>query len=119
MSSPVQTPPSTDPDQIAWQQQTALLDTTLACIIRKATDMRADLRKGEIDIAKADHLGHAVLTTLKQAVVAADRAEAAARRRLVSDCCSASLRIAGRGMRYWVCRECGQPCEADGGEAVA
>jgi hypothetical protein len=108
-----------DPDQIAWQQQTALLDTTLTRIIRYATQMKADLGKGEINLANADQLGHAVLTTLKQAAVIADRAEAAARRHLVSDCCSASLRVAGRGMRYWVCRECGEACEADSGEAVA
>ena len=42
-----------------WMQQTALLDTTLDTIIRKATEMQGDLRKGEIDIACADQLGHA------------------------------------------------------------
>ena len=121
MTSPAQTLPSTGPDpgQTAWMQQTALLDTTLKRIIRYATQMREDLGKGEINLANADQLGHAVLTTLKLAAVTADRVEAATRRNLISDCCSASLRIAGLGMRYYVCRECGEACEADDGAAVA
>lgn len=67
------------PGDIAWAQQAALLDTTLTRIIRYATQMQADLRAGEINLAHADQLGHAVLTTLKQASVIADRAETAAR----------------------------------------
>ena len=41
--------------------------------------------------------------------------------RPVSDCHAASLEEAGRIVRYWVCRECQQPCDAttDGIEAVA
>lgn len=31
----------------------------------------------------------------------------------VSDCCAASLRVAGRVLTYYVCRECGEACEAD------
>ena len=34
----------------------------------------------------------------------------------VSDCCSASLRIAGRVLTYYVCGECGEACEADPAE---
>ena len=39
----------------------------------------------------------------------------------VSDCCTASLRIAGRVLTYWTCRECGEACEAvaDSGEETA
>jgi hypothetical protein len=32
--------------------------------------------------------------------------------RPVSDCCHASLRVAGRTVTYWVCQECQQPCDA-------
>jgi hypothetical protein len=74
-----QTPAAPRPDDIAWMQQTALLDTTLTRIIRYATQMQADLRKGEINLAHADQLGHATLTTIRQAAVIADRVEAAAR----------------------------------------
>ena len=35
--------------------------------------------------------------------------------RPVSDCHAASLEIAGRTIRYWVCKECGEACEADNG----
>ena len=35
--------------------------------------------------------------------------------RPVSDCHAASLKIAGRILRYWVCAECLEPCEADNG----
>lgn len=38
--------------------------------------------------------------------------------RPVSDCHAASLEEAGRVLTYWVCRECGEACEADDGEAV-
>ena len=32
----------------------------------------------------------------------------------VSDCHAASLEVAGRSIvRYWICRECGEACEAD------
>ena len=81
MTSPAQTPPSIGPDpgQIAWIQRTALLDTTLDIIIRKAADMKADLRKGEIDTAKADHLGHATLVVVKQAAAALEGVQIAAR----------------------------------------
>lgn len=74
-----QTPAAPRPDDIAWMQQTALLDTTLTRIIRYATQMREDLRKGEINIAHADQLGHAALTTLKLAAAAAERVEIAAK----------------------------------------
>ena len=36
--------------------------------------------------------------------------------RPVSDCCAASLRIAGRVLTYYVCGECGEACEADPAE---
>jgi hypothetical protein len=60
-------------------QQTALLDTTLKRIIRYATQMQGDLLNGEINLAHLDALGHATLTTIKQASVIADRVETAAR----------------------------------------
>lgn len=64
-----------------WVQQTALLDTTLDTIIRKAAEMQADLRNGEIDLARADQLGHATLIVLKKAAVIADRVERTAKAR--------------------------------------
>jgi hypothetical protein len=73
-----QTPPPR-PDDIAWIQQTALLDVTLGTIARKAAEMQADLRNGEIDIAKADHLGRAMLTALRQAGALIERVENAAK----------------------------------------
>jgi hypothetical protein len=66
---------------IAWKQHTALLDTTLKRIIRYARQMQEDLGKGEINLAHLDALGHATLTTIKQASVIADRVETAARER--------------------------------------
>lgn len=70
--------PASDVD-VNWMQQTALLDTTLKRIIRYATQMQGDLRKGEINLAHLDALGHATLTTIKQASVIADRVEMATR----------------------------------------
>lgn len=67
------------PDEIAWQQQTALLDTTLATIIRVAQEMRDGLRKSELDLARADRLGHATLVVVKQAAAISERAVIAAR----------------------------------------
>ena len=64
---------------VNWMQQTALLDTTLKRIIRYATQMQGDLLNGEINLAHLDALGHATLTTIKQASVIADRVETAAR----------------------------------------
>jgi hypothetical protein len=69
----------TPPHDIAQIQQTALLDTTLAIIIRVATEMQDDLRRGEINLGRADQLGHAALTTLKKAAVIADRVETTTR----------------------------------------
>ena len=40
--------------------------------------------------------------------------------RPVSDCHAASLQEAGQVLRYWVCAECDEPCEAaEGAEAFA
>ena len=71
--------PRTDPGDIAWAQQTALLDTTLTRIIRYAQLMQADIRKGELNLAYADQLGHGVLTVIKQAAAISERAEITAR----------------------------------------
>ena len=71
--------PRTDPGDIAWAQQTALLDTTLTRIIRYAQLMQADIRKGELNLAHADQLGHATLTVIKQAAAISERTEIAAR----------------------------------------
>lgn len=30
----------------------------------------------------------------------------------VSDCCGAGLTVAGRTTRYYVCQQCGKPCDA-------
>jgi hypothetical protein len=73
-----ETPPAPRPD-VAWMQQTALLDTTLTRIVRYAQLMQAGLRKGEIDIAHADQLGRSVLTALREAAALTARAEIAAR----------------------------------------
>ena len=69
----------TPPSDIAWIQQTALLDTTLTRIIRYAQLLQAGLRAGEIDLAHADQLGQSTLVVLKKSAVIADRAEKAAR----------------------------------------
>ena len=74
-----ETPPPPRPDDIAWMQQTALLDTTLTRIIRYAQLMQAGLRQGELDIAHADQLGRSVLTALREAAALTARAEIAAR----------------------------------------
>ena len=66
-------------DDIAWMQQTALLDTTLTRIIRYAQLMQAGLRKGELDIAHADQLGQAVLTVLRESASISARAEMVAK----------------------------------------
>lgn len=73
-----ETPPAPRPD-IAWMQQTALLDTTLTRIVRYAQLMQADLRNAEVNIASADQLGRSVLTVLREAAGLAARAEIAAR----------------------------------------
>ena len=71
--SPVRRP------DMAWVQQTALLDTTLTRIVRYAQLLQAGLREGELDVSHADQLGQSVLLVLKKAAVIADRAEVAAR----------------------------------------
>jgi hypothetical protein len=60
-------------------QHTALLRTTLARIIRYATQMQADLDRDELNIAHADQLGRSVLTALRESASIGARAEIAAR----------------------------------------
>ena len=36
--------------------------------------------------------------------------------RPVSDCHAASLEVAGRNATFWICKECGEPCDATAGE---
>ena len=64
---------------ITQVQQTALLRTTLAIIVRKANQMQDDLDDGLINLAHADQLGRSVLTALREAASISARAEHAAR----------------------------------------
>lgn len=63
----------------AQMQQTALLSTTLARIIRYAEQMQDDLGGGQVNLAHADQLGRSVLTALREAASISARAEHAAR----------------------------------------
>ena len=60
-------------------QQTALLRTTLARIVRYAQQMEDDLDDGNVNLAHADQLGRSVLTALREAASISARAEHAAR----------------------------------------
>ncbi len=71
-----QTAPGPDTARI---QQTALLRTTLARIIRYAQQMQDDMDAGELNIAHADQLGRSVLTALRESASIGARAEIAAR----------------------------------------
>ena len=73
-----QTLPGPRPDTTRIQQ-TALLRTTLARIIRYAQQMQDDLDTGELNIAHADQLGRSVLTARREAASIGARAEIAAR----------------------------------------
>ena len=64
---------------ITQVQQTALLRTTLAIIVRKANQMQDDLDDGNVNLAHADQLGRSVLTALREAASISARAEHAAR----------------------------------------
>ena len=63
---------------ITQVQQTALLRTTLAIIVRKANQMQDDLDDGNVNLAHADQLGRSVLTALREAASISARAEHAA-----------------------------------------
>lgn len=78
-TTPSAHPILTHPDAVARIQQSALLDTTLARIIRYATQMREDLRNDELNLEYADQLGHSVLTVVREAAAISTRAEDAAR----------------------------------------
>lgn len=72
--------PQDDPAaEIVQSQQTALLRTTLARIVRYATQMQDDLTGGELNISHADQLGRSVLTVLKEAASICARIELASR----------------------------------------